>query len=142
MRIHLNAGESLFVTFEEGEIAEPGEPQDGLRIEYNTGKSNKLVVTATYEDDHGRQGEIYCATFDDDLEVDDEPQPSASDRDEVVKVITCTSCGHPFEFTKGEQTFMKTVFKGNYRDPVRCRMCRKARMSRRLESEKGKEHEN
>ncbi len=133
MQVRLSPGESVFVTFDDADGSD-----DGIRIEYDVNRSNKLVLTASYEDDDGRHGEIYCATFDDDpkMNLGKKITSVADDRDEVLKVIICTSCGGKFDFTKGEERFMRTVFKDNYHDPVRCHRCRKIRMSRRQEAEK------
>lgn len=125
MEVRLSPGESLFVA-----IADSDYSDDGIRIEYDVNRSDQIVVTASYEDDRGRQGEIYCATLDDDPRVDG--NKSTDDRNAVVKTISCSSCGTSFKFTKGEEIFMRKVFQDNYKDPVRCPRCRKIRMSRRM----------
>jgi hypothetical protein len=142
MKVHLSPGEVLFVTFDDAEIQSGEDPRDGIRIEYGpSGKDgcddNELTVTAIYEDDYGRVGEIYHAIFDsDDSRVWNEDKSNgASDNNDVIETITC-SCGNKFEFTKGEQRFMQNVFKANYRPPVRCRDCRKTR-SIKSQAEKG-----
>ena len=132
MEVRLALGESIFVTIEDMDDSQ----KDGVRIEFN--KNNQMVVTSSYEDDDGRQGEIYCATFDDEFKATPgKDSEGPDDRNEVIKTIVCSSCGEEFNFTKGEERFMKHVFKNNYRDPVRCARCRKIRMSRRRVEKEG-----
>jgi CxxC-x17-CxxC domain-containing protein len=47
------------------------------------------------------------------------------------KTLQCSDCGNPFIFSAEEQSFFEN--KG-YQEPKRCRLCREARRSQRVDS--------
>ena len=123
MKINLEPGERLLVTMDDAE-----DDDDGIIVEYDFQDSGKLQVTANYPDDRKRDGVIYSATIDDGDHEEKEEDP---EKDQVVKTVTCNSCGNDFNLTQGEVEFMQGIFKEKYREPLRCKKCRMLRMRRR-----------
>jgi predicted RNA-binding Zn-ribbon protein involved in translation (DUF1610 family) len=105
-------------------MSDAEDADDGIMLEYDLGR---LQVSANYPDDKQREGVIYSATIDD----REEGKESDEEKDEIVKVITCTSCGTNFNLTKGEDIFMRNIFGDKYREPLRCKKCRMLRMRRK-----------
>jgi predicted RNA-binding Zn-ribbon protein involved in translation (DUF1610 family) len=121
MRICLEPGERLFVTMDDAE-----DDDDGVVVEYDFQDSGKLQVSANYPDDKKRDGVIYSATIDD----GDDEEKEDKEKDQVVKTISCSSCGNDFNLTKGEVDFMQGIFGEKYHEPLRCKKCRMLRMRR------------
>lgn len=124
MKISLLWGENLVVA-----IPETG---DEFHIRYGLDRDKKgaLTVRSKLEDEDGRGGFIFQNEIEEG-EGEEGAKEEEAGSDRVVKTLVCNSCGNQFDLTEGEQLFMQRVFGDKYKDPVRCRTCRKTRIVKR-----------
>jgi len=50
--------------------------------------------------------------------------------------IVCKDCKQPFEFTEGEEEFLRKQFPADYKAPVRCKPCREKNKARKSKDRK------
>ena len=126
MKISMLWGENLVIS-----IPETG---DEFHVRYGLDKDKKgsLSVRTKLEDEDGRGGAIFLNEIE---EGEDEKEVITTGSDNVVKTITCNSCGQLFDLTEGEVQFMQRTFGDKYKEPVRCRTCRKTRIVKRHRKE-------
>ena len=129
MKISMLWGESLVVS-----IPETG---DEFYVRYGADQDGNggITVRTKLEDESDRGGVIFSNSVNDDADEDSSDAPEETNgSDKIVRTLLCNSCGLEFVLTEGEQQFMQRTFGDKYKDPVRCRACRKARTVRRHRS--------